>query len=301
MSHRILVVDDEVDWIDTYRDWLEPDGFEVKGATNIAEALEQAAAWNPHVILVDQKLEGPGGRDLGLSLIGRLAGQNPAARIFLVTAFATKAAVIQAFAAGAADYLEKGPILEPLLRRKVAGAAELASRAIDDLGKEAREKELQEVWARAQTERGAQLKGRLLEQTVRLVFESITGFRHARTNVHNPTEEIDIIVANHASEPLLARQGDFFVVECKNWMGSVGTEVISRLREKVVKRYGRSRLGICVAMGGFASTVATDLLAERRGEVLILLIDRDGLQGWIDANDRETWLVRRIEQAVVEG
>jgi len=301
MTHRILVVDDEVDWIDTYRDWLEPDGFEVRGATGIERAMAEAISWDPHVILVDQKLEGAGGRDLGLSLIGRLAGQNPAARIFLVTAFATKEAVIQAFANGGADYLEKGPILEPLLRKKVAAAAELASKALDDQGREARETELREVWRRAQTEKGSQLKGKLLERAVRLVFESVPGLRHAATNARNETEEIDVLVMNRSTDPLLSRQGDFFVVECKNWSGVVGTEVISRLREKVAKRYGRSKIGVCVALGGFAGTVHTDLLAERRGELLILLIDREGLQAWIDTDDREGWLRSRIEAVVVEG
>ena len=53
-------------------------------------------------------------------------------------------------------------------------------------------------------------------------------------------------------------------------------------------------------MGGFTDTVRSDLLAERRGEHLILLLDRADLQQWIDS-PRETWLKARIERAVVEG
>lgn len=296
---RVLVIDDELNWIETYEDWLEPEGYEVLSAQSIDEALKQAQAHEPHVILVDQKLEGPGGRDLGLSLIGRLAKQNPTSRILLVTAFATEKAVIEAFANGASDYLEKNAILEPLLHRKVALLAKDAIQAMGDASLSEREKELQDVWTRALTATDANRKGKALEDTVKHLFTLIPGMHHARTNARNQTEEIDVIVTNRSNDAFLQRQGDFIIVECKNWSTSVGTPVSARLRDKVTKRYGRSKLGICVSMGGFADTVKTDLLSDRREDTLILLVDKDGLQSWIDADDRAGWLISKIEASVV--
>ena len=299
MSHRILVLDNEPDWIATYRDWLEPEGYEVRGANTMAGALAEAESWRPHVALIDKNLEGGAGRELGLALIQRLAGSAPATQSILVTAFATRESVERAFASGATDYLEKTPILPALLRLKLPGLCKVAARSLDDAP--AREAELKTTWAAAQTEPHPQRKGRLLETTVRLLFESIPGFTHARTNAANETEELDLLVMNRSTDPLLARQGDFVVVECKNWSSVVGTPVSSRLVEKVRKRYGRSKLGIVVSVGGFAESVRTDLLANRYTDVLVLLVDRDALSEWIAAPQRDQWLVQRIQAAVVGG
>jgi CheY-like chemotaxis protein len=296
MSRRVLVVDDEEDWVETYRAWLEPDGFEVRGARTVEDGLAEAARWRPHVILVDQKLEGGGGRDLGLSAIERLARMEPYTRLILVTAYATREAVERAFRAGASDYLEKGPILEPLVRIKVRQLAQDAAAA---LGSPEREAELRADWQLARTSTNSQQKGAALERVIRWLFESVPGLHHARTNLANETEEIDVLVMNQSTHELLRRQGDVFVVECKNWTGRVGTEVFSRLRDKVTNRYGRARFGVCVALGGFADTVGTALLTERRGDVLYLLLDARALQAWIDAPDRQRWLIERIERAIV--
>ncbi|MEQ1569602.1 MAG: response regulator [Myxococcota bacterium] len=296
MSKRVLVVDDEQDWVETYRGWLEPDGYEVRGANTVEAALGEAARWKPHVVLVDQKLEGGGGRDLGLSAIDRLARGEPYTRLILVTAYATREAVERAFRSGASDYLEKGPILEPLVRIKVQLLAEDAARA---LGSPEREAELRADWSLARSSPHPQQKGAALERTVRGLFQSVDGLQHARTNVANGTEEIDVLVMNQSVHEVLRRQGDVFVVECKNWSTRVGADVFSRLRDKVTNRYGRARLGVCVALGGFADTVRAAVLTERRDDVLYLLLDADDLQAWVDAPDREAWLIRRLVDAVV--
>jgi hypothetical protein len=221
---------------------------------------------------------------------------EPYTRIVLVTAYATREAVERAFRSGASDYLEKGPILEPLLRIKVQ---QLATDAAAALGNREREAELHADWAMARTSEHPQTKGAALERVVRRLFESVPGLHHARTNVANDTEEIDVLVMNQCSHEVLRRQGDVLVVECKNWTGRVGAEVFSRLRDKVTNRYGRARMGVCVAMGGFADTVRTALLTERRGDVLYLLLDSADLQEWIDAQDRQRWLVERVQRAIV--
>lgn len=302
MNARVLVVEDDSDWIATYRMWLEEDGHEVRGVSTAAEARAEVSAWRPHVVLVDQRLEGPGGRDVGLSVLRQLSDLFPPAQLFIVTGYGTREAVERAFREGAVDYVEKNTvIMEPLLRIKVRAAVQVASRAIDGEGAAIREARLRESWAGARVDKNQQQKGRLLEQAMRDLFESVPGFTHARTNVQNETEEIDLFLANRSMDPTLAQQGTFIVVECKNWSTSVGTEVVSRLREKVAKRYKQARLGVCVSMGGFTAPTRTDVLTERRGEILLLLLDAADIDAWIAAEDRADWLVRRIQQAVVAG
>lgn len=160
MNYRVMAVDDEPGWLETYDDCLTPEGYELRGVATIEEALSVAKDWHPHVVLIDQKLEGAGGRDLGLSLIGRIADQNPTSRTLLVTAFATNAAVVRAFADGALDYLEKTAIFETMLLHKVAIAAKLAEDAMGGVAQEEREAALRRSWQQAQTETHTQRKGK---------------------------------------------------------------------------------------------------------------------------------------------
>ena len=56
MSHRILLVDDEVDILEFVRYNLVREGYEVFTAQNGAEALEKAAECRPHLILLDMMM-----------------------------------------------------------------------------------------------------------------------------------------------------------------------------------------------------------------------------------------------------
>ena len=56
MSHRILLVDDEVDILEFVRYNLVREGYEVFTAENGAEALKVAAECRPHLILLDMMM-----------------------------------------------------------------------------------------------------------------------------------------------------------------------------------------------------------------------------------------------------
>ncbi len=56
MSHRILLVDDEIDILEFVRYNLVREGYEVFTAQNGAEALEKAAECRPHLILLDMMM-----------------------------------------------------------------------------------------------------------------------------------------------------------------------------------------------------------------------------------------------------
>ena len=56
MSHRILLVDDEVDILEFVRYNLVREGYEVFTAENGSEALKVAAECRPHLILLDMMM-----------------------------------------------------------------------------------------------------------------------------------------------------------------------------------------------------------------------------------------------------
>lgn len=208
MSIRVLAVDDEEPIVETYRMWLEEEGYQVRGASNGPQALHLVTTWQPHVVLLDQRLEGSSSRDAGLSLIRQIGERHPPTRVIVITAYASAAAVARAFAEGVDDYLEKrSEVLEHLLRIKVRHAAHAAERAMEGADLTARESALHEAWNAARSEADPQRKGALLEDTVRRLMESLPGLTHARTNAANELEEIDVIVANRSPDPLLSRQG----------------------------------------------------------------------------------------------
>ncbi len=72
---RCLLVDDNRAFLETARTFLARDGVTVAGAaSNGAEALRQAIALRPDVVLVDIML----GDESGFNLAGRLAGNGTA-------------------------------------------------------------------------------------------------------------------------------------------------------------------------------------------------------------------------------
>ena len=102
---RLLVVDDHPVVRQGLRTFLEtrPD-FEVVGEAADGEAaIAQAARLRPDVILMDLVMPGVD----GLEAIGRIRAAEPAARILVLTSFASADQVLPALRAGAAGYLLK--------------------------------------------------------------------------------------------------------------------------------------------------------------------------------------------------
>jgi DNA-binding NarL/FixJ family response regulator len=102
---RLLVVDDHPVVRQGLRTFLEtrPD-FEVVGEAADGEtAIAEAARLKPDVILMDLVMPGVD----GLEAIGRIRAAEPAARILVLTSFASADQVLPALRAGAAGYLLK--------------------------------------------------------------------------------------------------------------------------------------------------------------------------------------------------
>ena len=116
MSHRILLVDDEVDILEFVRYNLVREGYEVFTAQNGAEALQAAAACRPHLILLDMMMPVMDGAQTC-----RAIREDPVLKdtmVVFLSALGEEEQQLTGFGVGADDYLTK-PIKMKLLVSRV--------------------------------------------------------------------------------------------------------------------------------------------------------------------------------------
>ena len=106
----LLIVEDEQIIRRTLREFLAGEGYTVSEAGTMAEALALARQQDYHVAVCDVQL--PDGD--GIALLRTLHKINPSTFILIITAYATVENAVDAFKAGAFDYLVKPVIFEDL-------------------------------------------------------------------------------------------------------------------------------------------------------------------------------------------
>ena len=130
MSHRILLVDDEVDILEFVRYNLVREGYEVFTAENGAEALKAAAECRPHLILLDMMMPVMDGAQTC-----RAIRQNPVLKdtmVVFLSALGEEGQQLAGFDVGADDYLTK-PIKMKLLVSRVQAILKRKEFALLDL------------------------------------------------------------------------------------------------------------------------------------------------------------------------
>jgi DNA-binding NarL/FixJ family response regulator len=174
---RLLIADDHP----VVRDGLSgmftgADGFEVVGvAQDGAQAVNQVAALDPDVVLMDLRMPNMG----GVAAIAELTRTGARARVLVLTTFDTDTDVLPAIEAGATGYLLKDAPRDELYRAVRAAARgesvlspAVASRLLRHARAEepvlsAREIEVLELVARGTTNREAAAKLFISEATVK--------------------------------------------------------------------------------------------------------------------------------------
>jgi CheY-like chemotaxis protein len=118
MAERVLVIDDEENIREMTRLALETAGYEVGEADSGLEAFAIIGAdesWD--AVLLDQKMPGM----IGTEILRRLKIMLPAARVIMMTAYASVDLAVQAMKLGASDFVRK-PMTPEILRNAVAAA-----------------------------------------------------------------------------------------------------------------------------------------------------------------------------------
>jgi NarL family two-component system response regulator LiaR len=110
---RILIVDDHAIVREGQRALIDTEpGMELVGeAADGNQAVHMARSLQPDVILLDLVMPHKG----GLEAIGEIKGQNPKARILVLTSFAEDEKVYAAIKAGAQGYLMKDALPQDIL------------------------------------------------------------------------------------------------------------------------------------------------------------------------------------------
>lgn len=103
MQRRVLVVDDEADFLATYERLLRRQGYEVITATSRAAGLAALASQPPHLIISDLRL--PDGDGLDVVRAARTSAKPPA--VIVVTGYPSDETRRAALAAGATTFLAK--------------------------------------------------------------------------------------------------------------------------------------------------------------------------------------------------
>lgn len=108
---KMLIVDDEVRFLQTLTQRLTLRGFDVVAATNGAEALELARQQEFDLALVDLKMPGMSGEDV----LVRLKKAHPYLEVIILTGHGSIDSAVNCTRAGSYTYLQKPCETEDLL------------------------------------------------------------------------------------------------------------------------------------------------------------------------------------------
>ena len=100
---RVLLVDDDVDFITSLQSMLEIEGYEVAAVNDPTAAMGRLREFNPDIALVDLRL----GADNGIALTGEMIRLFPDLICVIVTAYSDTDSAIAALQSGVYDYLRK--------------------------------------------------------------------------------------------------------------------------------------------------------------------------------------------------
>jgi len=113
MKIKVLLVDDEKDFVETLAERLEVRGFDVKISLNGDDALDLVREHEFDVIVLDVLMPG---KD-GIETLGEIKNLNPLVHVIMLTGNATVETAIQGMKLGAYDYLLKPTETADLLEK----------------------------------------------------------------------------------------------------------------------------------------------------------------------------------------
>jgi len=100
---KILLVDDEIDFVTTLSERLSIRNYNVKIATSSVEAMPLIYSYSPHLIILDIRMPEMNGLEF-LRLIKKI---NPTTEVIMLTAYGDVKYVEEAMKEGALEYIIK--------------------------------------------------------------------------------------------------------------------------------------------------------------------------------------------------
>ena len=104
---RVLVIEDEEEYLQTYKEWLQPEGYQVSWAMEAEDALQKIRSLRPDLILLDLRIPPSHSVEGGLALLRQAREDHPETKVVITTADGTKSTALAAIREGATDYLIK--------------------------------------------------------------------------------------------------------------------------------------------------------------------------------------------------
>ena len=113
MEAKVLLVDDEQDFLETLSSRLEMRGLKVSAVTSGEQAIAEAREQEYDAIVVDLSMPGID----GLETLKRIKADNPNAEIIMLTGHGSVASGVEAMKLGAGDFLQKPVELSELMSK----------------------------------------------------------------------------------------------------------------------------------------------------------------------------------------
>jgi DNA-binding NtrC family response regulator len=117
MGKKVLLVDDEVDFLEIMGERLEARGIEVSISSSAEEAVKRIETDMFDAVILDLQMPGMN----GLEALQQIKERRPEIQVILLTGHATVEKGVEAIKLGAMDFVEKPADLE-LLEEKIAKA-----------------------------------------------------------------------------------------------------------------------------------------------------------------------------------
>ncbi len=113
MKIRILLVDDEEEFVETLAERLRTRGFHVTESFRGEDTLEKLKEYNFDVMILDVQLPGM----LGIEVLGAIKKLKPLTEVLMLTGHATIEAAIEGMKMGAFDFLLKPCKIDVLIEK----------------------------------------------------------------------------------------------------------------------------------------------------------------------------------------
>jgi DNA-binding NtrC family response regulator len=117
MTEKVLLVDDEKDFLETLADRMRNRGMTVDTSASAIDALKRIETESYDAIILDLMMPGMD----GLEALKRVKERRPELQVILLTGFGTLEKGIEAMKLGATDFVEKPADLE-ILTQKIKNA-----------------------------------------------------------------------------------------------------------------------------------------------------------------------------------